>query len=149
MIEKSFQRVYDLFKEKFYDSICKSDPELTVNEAFSLEIIYMLKEPTILEYASYMGISQPNATYKIRQLIDKGYLKKEVSTKDKRAFKLQVTDKFLTLYRKNDQYIAMVMNLVKDAFNKEQVQLLENMLTYVKEKLETLENDENINGYDE
>ncbi len=146
MIEKKFQHVYDLFKAKFYDSICKSDPNLTVNEAFSLEIIYMLKEPTILEYASYMGISQPNATYKIRQLMEKGYLKKEVSLKDKRAFKLQVTDQFMALYRKNDQYIAMVMDMVKKAFDEQKVQLLEEMLTYVGEKLEVLE-DENIDRY--
>ena len=33
-----------------------------------------------------MKISQPNATYKINQLIEKGYLTKEVCKNDKRLF---------------------------------------------------------------
>lgn len=65
----------------------------------------MLGHPTILEYAKYMGISQPNATYKINQLIEKGYLIKEVSKEDKRSYRLQVTKKFLAFYRDNDRFI--------------------------------------------
>ncbi len=51
----------------------------------------MLGEPTILEYAKYMGISQPNATYKINQLVEKEYLIKTVSQEDKRSYHLKVT----------------------------------------------------------
>ena len=85
MLSKEFQDVYNIFKMNFYASMCANSKELTMQEAFSLDIIYMLGHPTILEYANYMGISQPNATYKINQMIEKGYLIKEVSKEDKRS----------------------------------------------------------------
>ena len=97
-----------------------------MQEAFSLDIIHMLKEPTILEYASYMGISQPNATYKINQMIEKGYLTKVPSKEDKRASHLKVTQKFIDCYRENDLYISKTLNHIEKIFDPEEVALLEN-----------------------
>jgi len=115
----------------FYASMCANSKDLSMQEAFSLDIIYMLGNPTILEYANYMGISQPNATYKINQMIDKGYLKKEVCQNDKRAFRLSVTNKFLSCYRDNDRYIAKVLGDIENIFSSEEVELLERMLKTV------------------
>lgn len=132
MLTKEFQSVYNLFKMNFYASMCANSTELTMQEAFSLDIIYMLGHPTILEYAKYMGISQPNATYKINQLIEKGYLIKEVSKEDKRSYRLQVTKKFLVFYRDNDRFIKKVLGDIENIFSPEEVQLLEKMLHTVK-----------------
>ena len=109
MLPEVFQQVYNIFKMNFYASMCANSKELTMQEAFSLDIIYMLGNPTILEYANYMGISQPNATYKINQMIEKGYLTKAVAQEDKRSFRLKVTDKFLYCYRENDSYIKTIL----------------------------------------
>ena len=112
----------------FYASMCATSKELTMQEAFSLDIIYMLGEPTILEYAKYMGISQPNATYKINQLVDKGYLIKTVSQEDKRSYHLKATSKFLEFYRENDRYIKKALREIEKLFSKEEVKSLEKML---------------------
>ncbi len=128
MLSKDFQAVYNIFKMNFYASICANSKELTMQEAFSLDIIYMLGNPTILEYARYMGISQPNATYKINQMIEKGYLIKEVCENDKRAYRLTVTDKFLAFYRDNDRYIQKVLGDIENIFTHEEVELLKKML---------------------
>jgi len=135
MLSKEFQDVYNIFKRNFYASMCANSKELTMQEAFSLDIIYMLGEPTILEYANYMGISQPNATYKINQMIDKGYLTKEVCQKDKRAYRLKVTKKFLACYRDNDRYIQKVLGDIENIFNQEEVELLEKMLRTVQQHM--------------
>lgn len=135
MLTEEFQSVYNLFKKSFYASMCANSKELTMQEAFSLDIIYMLGNPTILEYANYMGISQPNATYKINQMIDKGYLIKEVCQEDKRAFRLQVTQKFLDCYRVNDRYIQRILGDVEKMFQPQEVELLIKMLQNVKEHM--------------
>lgn len=132
MLSKEFQNVYNIFKQNFYASICANSKELTMQEAFSLDIIHMLGNPTILEYANYMGISQPNATYKINQMIEKGYLTKEICKEDKRAFRLQVTQKFLDCYRENDRYITKTLKDIENIFDQEEVMLLEKMLKTVK-----------------
>ena len=134
MLAEEFQKVYDIFKMNFYASLCRNTKDLNMQEAFSLDIIHMLKEPTILEYASYMGISQPNATYKINQMIEKGYLTKVPSKEDKRASHLKVTQKFIDCYRENDLYISKTLNHIEKIFDPEEVALLEKMLIKINKK---------------
>lgn len=135
MLPDIFQDVYNIFKMNFYKSMCENSKELTMQEAFSLDIIYMLKNPTILEYANYMKISQPNATYKINQLIEKGYLTKTVCKNDKRAFRLKVTPKFLECYRDNDRFIQQTLTSIENSFDKDDVETLKNMLQTIKQQL--------------
>lgn len=135
MLSEIFQEVYNIFKMNFYKSMCDNTKELTMQEAFSLDIIYMLGKPTILEYATYMNISQPNATYKINQMIDKGYLTKKICNEDKRSFRLQVTQKFLDCYRDNDRFIKQTLNGIDSRFNEQEVELLKKLLTDIKKQL--------------
>ena len=144
MLSQEFQAVYNIFKMNFYSSMCATSKELTMQEAFSLDIIYMLGEPTILEYAKYMGISQPNATYKVNQLIEKGYLNKTVSQEDKRSYHLKVTSKFLEFYRENDHYIKKALKEIEKLFSKEEVKSLEKMLRTIRISMtEEKKNDKN------
>lgn len=135
MLSKEFQEVYNMFKMNFYASLCSNHKELTMQEAFSLDIIYALGEPTILDFAKYMGISQPNATYKINQMIEKGYLTKTVSSKDKRAFHLKVTPKFLDCYRDNDRFIETVLGKIENNFPQEEIETLKKMLKEIKAQM--------------
>ena len=88
MLEKSFTEVYDKFKLQFYrkvfELVRERDGSLSAMEAFSLEVIKMLDHPTIGQFADFLNISQSNATYKVNNLIKKGYLKKQNSDTDRR-----------------------------------------------------------------
>lgn len=135
MLSREFQEVYNMFKMNFYASLCSNHNELTMQEAFSLDIIYALGEPTILDYAKYMGISQPNATYKINQMIEKGYLTKTVCPNDKRAYILKVTPKFLECYRDNDRFIESVLGKIENNFPEKEVETLRRMLREIKAQM--------------
>jgi len=71
---------------------------LSATEAFSVEVIYLLNRPTISEFADFIGISQPNASYKVNSLVTKGYLERIGSDDDRREAHLCVTKKFLDYY---------------------------------------------------
>ena len=71
------------------------DGSLSATEAFSVDVIYLLHGPTVKQFADCLGISQPNATYKLNQLIQKGYVEKVPSTADRRELHLHVTDKYM------------------------------------------------------
>jgi DNA-binding MarR family transcriptional regulator len=71
---------------------------LSATEAFSVEVIYLLDRPTISEFADFIGISQPNASYKVNSLVTKGYLERVGSSDDRREAHLNVTKKFLDYY---------------------------------------------------
>lgn len=135
MLSREFQEVYNMFKMNFYASLCSNHNELTMQEAFSLDIIYALGEPTILDYAKYMGISQPNATYKINQMIEKGYLTKTVCPNDKRAYILKVTPKFLECYRDNDRFIESVLGKIENNFPEKEIETLRRMLREIKAQM--------------
>jgi DNA-binding MarR family transcriptional regulator len=71
---------------------------LSATEAFSVEVIYLLHQPTISEFAEFIGISQPNASYKVNSLVTKGYLERMSSDDDRREAHLRVTKKFMDYY---------------------------------------------------
>ncbi|MDO5650341.1 MAG: MarR family winged helix-turn-helix transcriptional regulator, partial [Gallicola sp.] len=94
-LETALNEVYTKFKLNFYRNIFKNfenrEASLTVIENFCAEAIYALNEPTINELAEFINISQPNAAYKVANLVRKGYIKKVQSTQDKGEYKLLVT----------------------------------------------------------
>ena len=84
--------------QNLFATISEKPGSLSATEAFSAEIIYLLEEPTIGEFADFIGISQPNASYKVISLVSKGYISKESCENDKRECRLVVTKKFLDYY---------------------------------------------------
>ena len=66
MLEKNFVEVYDKFKLNFYrrvfELVREREGSLSAMEAFSLEVIKMLDEPTVGQFADFLNISQSNAT---------------------------------------------------------------------------------------
>ena len=84
MLEEVFQEVYTKFKLHFYQSVFQRfatrEATLTTVESFCMEGIMAMGEPTIAEFSRMMGISTPNAAYKIGSLVRKGYVEKIQST---------------------------------------------------------------------
>ena len=74
--EGDFQTIYTKFKLHFYREIFGNwtmrEATLTTVETFCMEVIYAMKRPTINEFANFIKISQPNAAYKVNNLIRKG-----------------------------------------------------------------------------
>lgn len=99
---KDFEELYRYLRlahyQKLFATISEKQGSLSATEAFSVEVIYLLGEPTIGEFADFLGISQPNASYKVVSLVSKGYIKKKPCESDKRECRLAVTQKFLDYY---------------------------------------------------
>ncbi len=95
MLEESFEAVYTKFKLHFYQEVFSRfqnrEASLTAVETFCMEIILALKEPTINEFATFVQISSSNATYKVNNLIQKGYVEKVQSDADRREYERSPT----------------------------------------------------------
>lgn len=139
MLEESFSRVYGKFKLQFYREVFSRfqsrDAGLTAMEAFCMEIILALKEPTINEFASFAQISSPNAAYKINSLIQKGYVEKVQSPHDRREYHLRPTQKYLDAYNSQSRYVKQVMERVKERFDLEDTERLNQMLQVIDREL--------------
>ena len=139
MLEKSFLDVYDKFKLQFYrrvfDVVRERDGSLSAMEFFSLEVIRMLNQPTVGQFADFLNISQSNATYKVNNLIRKGYLERENSQTDRREYHLILSEKFYRYLDLMTTYEMTVMERLKARFPDADIQKLDEMLTIVSEEL--------------
>lgn len=122
-IGESFKEVYTKFKMHFYREIFgrfdNREATLTTVETFCMEVICAMDRPTINEFANFIKISQPNAAYKVNNLIKKGYLTKVQSTKDRREFFLEVTQKYLDYFNISSGYMQDVIGRLDDRLSDE------------------------------
>lgn len=109
----SYQGLFRLLRER--------DGSLSASEAYAVDVIYLLRGPTVKQFADCIGISQPNATYKVNNLIQKGYVLKVPSKEDRREAYLHVTDKFMRYCRESDSALTRAMRTLKGKFSMEEL----------------------------
>ena len=140
MLEKEFERLYLKLRADFYQRLFarvkEHEGSLSATEAFCAEVIFLLKRPSIGEFANFINISQSNATYKINSLIAKGYIKKTPSSRDKREYRLEVTSKFLDYYGLSSSYIRDIMTKIREDLSEEEAESLESAIKKILNELE-------------
>lgn len=146
MLEQSFMEVYDRFKLQFYrkvfELVRERDGSLSAMEAFSLEVIKMLDCPTVGQFADFLNISQSNATYKVNNLIKKGYLERQNSQTDRREYHLILSEKFYQYENLMSSYEMTVMQRIKERFSAEDVECFDRILqTMAQELMPEIEHD--------
>jgi len=136
VLENEFEKLYFKFRLNYCKNLfSKVNESLSPTESYCVETIYLLNRPTVHEFAEYIHISQPNATYRINNLIDKGYVRKVNSENDKREYHLEVTDKFLKDYGVNASFNAKLMEGIREKFSEEEIKLLEKMIQRIVEEI--------------
>ena len=138
-LEDAINEVYQKFKLHFYQEAFahfkNREATLTTVETFCMEIIYALGTPTINEFANFIGISSPNATYKVNNLIKKGYINKIRNEADKREYHLEVTQKYLEYYNISYKYVETVVNRLKDRLPEAEQENLQKILEIMSREL--------------
>ena len=137
-----FEELYRYLRLAHYQNLFATIKEkpgsLSATEAFSVEVIYLLGEPTLGEFADFIGISQPNASYKINALVSKGYIKKVSCETDKRECRLVVTQKFHDYY---GTQVPDISRITKD-FSNEEKSVLNKLSKKIAEEISaTIDND--------
>lgn len=139
MLEQNFTEVYEKFELQFFrkvfEKVRERDGSLSAMEAFSLEVIYLLREPTVGQFADFLNISQSNATYKVNSLIKKGYIVRQNSQIDRREYHLVLSEKFLNYVGLFNNYEHTVMQRISERFSPEDVQRFDEMLGVIAREL--------------
>ena len=132
MLEKEIIELYKKFRLLHYRSmfsrIRERDGSLSATEAYAVDVIYLLGDPTLGQFADCLGLSQPNATYKVNNLIAKGYVVKAVSDTDRRECRLGVTDKFFSYYNTQREFISRAAGELEREFSPADLESFEKML---------------------
>lgn len=124
-LESNFEKIYRNFRLHLYQYIFgilgEREGSLTVTEFFAVETIALMDSPTVSEFAEFLSITSSHASYKVRQLIEKGYVEK-VPTEDKRTFRLEVTEKFKRYYHEDNAYGKYIFEVLKKTLTDEEVE---------------------------
>ena len=138
-IDENFAEVYAKFKIHFYREIFSimqdSKDSLSIVELFCVELIHALHSPSVNEFSSLIGISAPNAAYKVNSLIKKGFIRKEQSPDDKREYHLVVTDKYYQYYDLTSGYLSGVVRRLCERFEPERLRLIVEVLRVMNDEL--------------
>ena len=139
MLQSNFQNVYDKFKLEFFrrifELVRERDGSLSAMEAFSIEVIHALDEPTVGQFAEFLNISQSNATYKVNNLIKKGYLKRQNSATDRREYHLVLSEKYYGYADIMRSYVKVVMDRIEDSFTTEEKETFARLLGRISDEL--------------
>lgn len=139
MMERSFIEVYDKFKLEFFrrifELVREREGSLSAMEAFSIEVIHALHEPTVGQFADFLNISQSNATYKVNNLIKKGYLIRQNSETDRREYHLILSDKYYGYTDIMRSYVDTVVGRIRKSFTPEEAKQFGDMLDRISNEM--------------
>lgn len=128
-ITESYNRMR-LFQYRSLFSHIKEKPgSLTATEAYAVDVINILGSPTVKQFSDFIGVSQPNASYKISCLMQKGYITKEMSEDDRREYHLGVTEKFREYYLASESHVDPAVRRLEEKYSPEQLELFCRMLS--------------------
>lgn len=139
-----FDQLYALLRSSYYDRVGQEigtgKSALTATECYCLEVLLLMREPTISDFASIVGISLPSATYRIGNLIEKGYLQRLPSKQDRRETHLKVTEKYTHFYAAENPQVRATLDAVEESFSPEELaqflQMLGRVITILRTQRE-------------
>ena len=133
-VNKFYRKVKLAIYKNMFNRMVENDESLSSSEYFCLECIYLMDNPTITQFANFLDISAPNATYKVKQLIKKGFITKERSQKDRREFILVPTQKFFDCYENKEDYV--LVNDLKKNMDKKECRKVDKIMRILTEQIE-------------
>lgn len=132
MLEQQILRLYRMLRllayRKMFGTIHEKKGSLSATEAFSADVIHLLGTPTMSQFAAYLGVSQPNATYKVSNLVAKGYVQKTVPEEDRREVRLQTCGKFNSYFEEQSERLTRAIESLTDTYSSGQLSLVAEVL---------------------
>lgn len=140
MLYEQIKALYEHFRLEHYRElfgrIREKDGSLSATEAYAADVIYLLGNPTVSTFADVLGISQPNATYKINNLAAKGYVTRSSSDEDRRECRVSVCNRFYSYYDTDYPFLAQGIEKLSQKYSPEELALFEKMIADLHDSLE-------------
>lgn len=124
----SYKRIFGAVRERA--------GSLSATEAFSADVIYLLGRPTLTQFAACIGISQPNATYKVNNLVQKGYIRKSVPENDRREVRLEPAEKFASYFQQDHAPLQRAIDALYAQYTNEEIQTAGSVLNTLLQNLD-------------
>jgi len=125
MLSETLNRLYKSFRlmqyKHLFGRIKEKSGSLSATEAFAADVIHLLGTPTIKQFADYLAISQPNASYKVGNLVAKGYVDRVPSDDDKRESHLVLSEKYYGYMGTKTDFIDDAVKKLEEQYPPEKI----------------------------
>ena len=111
--------------KKMFHTLREKTGSLSATEAFSADVIHLLGRPTLGQFAATLGISQPNATYKVNSLMKKGYIIRQPSQEDGREYNLELSEKFYGYSDMLEENVRTITRNVLEQLTPEEIAVID------------------------
>ena len=126
---------------RIFGSVHERTGSLSATEAFSVDVIHLLGAPTLSQFAECIGISQPNATYKVNSLVQKGYVHTCVSESDRREVRLETGEKYDRYFQRDSQALRRAIDALRTEYSEQEIaaagRVINSLLRYMEEEEQT------------
>ena len=122
--------------KKMFHTLREKTGSLSATEAFSADVIHLLGRPTLGQFAATLGISQPNATYKVNSLVAKGYVEKLPSTEDRREIRIQPAEKLRRYLERGEGFFGQAEEQLAKTYTQDELALTARVLDTLLDELE-------------
>lgn len=140
MLRQTLRRLYRQLRLSSYRSmfgaIRERSGSLSATEAFSADVIQLLGTPTLSQFAQCLGISQPNATYKVNSLVAKGYVEKLPSAEDRREIRIQPAEKLRRYLARGEGFFGQAEEQLAKTYTQDELALTARVLDTLLDELE-------------
>lgn len=131
-----FENIHDKFIDNFNkNNSMKSKEKITNNENRYLEIIFNFRKMTLSKFAEKAKITKPAATQIINKYIDKGYVTKKISEKDKRVCYIELTEQLKKYFDESYNKLNKFYKECLDFLTEDEVKQLNNLLLKIDNNL--------------
>ena len=143
MLFEQVKTLYERFRlahyRELFGHLHEKDGSLSATEAFAADVIYLMGNPTVSRFAEVLGISQPNATYKINNLESKGYVIRTTPAEDRRECRISVGERYYRYYDTDISFVTPVLEQMQEKYTPEQIALFESMMADMNDLLQQQE----------
>ncbi len=132
MLYQKLKTLYEKVRLQHYrdlfSRVKERDGSLSATEAYAADVIYLMGAPTVSAFADTLGISQPNATYKINNLVSKGYAQRSGSDADRRECRVTVGERFFSYYNTDYPFMEEGLDSLQRNYSAGELALFERMI---------------------
>lgn len=140
MIENNIAIIANYFWKESIKNISEtlSDVQMSsfnMNDYYYLTEIYQLGKPKLGELATRLNLTKPAISALTRRLESNQLIIKTQSEQDRRVYFLSLTDKGVKIIRGDNELYSQLSSLFDELLPKDQINMVENLLEKVVERL--------------
>jgi DNA-binding MarR family transcriptional regulator len=118
------------WEEQSLKKVC-DDEKITMREVHILEAVYELKKEeknTMANIASFLAVTPASCSTSVNILVNKGYIDREYSKKDRRVIYINLTEKGERVNELHGKFHQEVMDEIGSALDEKELDLLISVL---------------------